>query len=71
MEALARIAARVAAGVEPREAYVAEFGVEAWEAFVGELYEALRAKAPAEPEEPVLVAAAVPHVGFRIPRRPA
>ena len=45
MEALARIAAHIAAGMDAREAYVAEFGVEAWEAFVGELYETLRARA--------------------------
>jgi hypothetical protein len=45
MEALARIAAHIAAGMDAREAYVAEFGAEAWEAFAADLYETLRARA--------------------------
>ena len=45
MEALARIAAHIAAGMDAREAYVAEFGAEAWDALTGELYEALRERA--------------------------
>jgi hypothetical protein len=45
MEALARIKERIEAGMTPREAYIAEFGVEAWEAFVTALYTELRERA--------------------------
>ncbi len=38
MEALARIKERIEAGMTPREAYIAEFSVEAWEVFVTGLY---------------------------------
>lgn len=44
MNALAKLADLIKAGVPVDEAYIAVFGAAAWDAFTADLYESLRSK---------------------------